>query len=59
MMILTSMEKLFQAMEYVQQPVKEDLKRRLYVHLSEALGFESQIDKNILRVRETMMTSAL
>lgn len=58
MMLIAALEKLFQAMEYSQFPVKEDLARRQQLSLSEALGFESYVNDQIKLMRELMMNTA-
>ena len=38
MMLIAALEKLFQAIEYIQFPIKEDLARRTDFSKAEALG---------------------
>ena len=55
MMLIAALEKLFQAIEYVQFPVKEDLARRMDLQQAENLGL-NQINEEIKKLREIMMT---
>lgn len=55
MMLIAALEKLFQAIEYIQFPVKEDLARRMDLQYAENLGL-NQINEEIKKLREVMMT---
>lgn len=54
-MLVTALEKLFQAIEYVKFPIKEDLMRRNDIQLAENLCL-NQINDQIKKLRRIMTT---
>ena len=54
-MLVTALEKLFQAIEYVKFPIKEDLARRMDLQLAENLGL-NQMNDELKKLRRIMTT---
>lgn len=55
-MLIAALEKLFQSIEYVHTPVKEEMDRRDNMKEADALGFIDDIGGRIKDLREQMIT---